>query len=352
MMAISPVNVQNLAVIDFMTDYLTPAMREWKDEARVPYAASCARQIWYGEMSDFIDFPLPKDTNDFLLLQGREAYAHLLKVISGFESKRVGETHVRGQFYDSWRIMKESNPEEAKRFERLVGQLRMDANFVQNSISSNFAEKCEAKSARDISGQVKGDKVLIVAGKSRYGDVNDLTERMARVCENLQKRNYDFIAVTHPTIEDKLKTATEEWKTNKKLRSKISVVPFDDIGRAVEEADRVYVLSAMGENTEADNLLMQAWADRAREDNTMVCLRGNPSKRGSSVAPWTELSADDGYYSPEDVRAEMQRRGRSNDQIVQNAIKAFDECAGFRLQGRLPKNEIPRHMPELLAAQG
>ena len=351
-MTSSNVTVQKLAVIDFMTDYLTPEMSAWKDEARVPYAASCARQIWYGELDDFSDFPLPENTDNFLLLRGPEAYAHLLKVISGFESKRVGETHVRGQFYDSWRIMRESYPEEAKRFERLVGQLRMDASFVQNSISSNFAEKCEAKSARDISGQVKGDKVLIVAGKSRYGDVNDLTERMARVCENLQKRNMDFISVTHPTMEDKLRTATEVWKSSKKLKSKIDVVAFDDIGRAVEEADRVYVLSAMGEDLEADTLLTQAWAGRVRDDNTLVHLRGNPAKRGASTEPWASLNDDESYFSPEDVRAEMQRRGRSNNQVVKNAMAAFEICADLRVQGRLPKNEIPRNMPQLLASQG
>ncbi|MBL4803370.1 MAG: hypothetical protein JKY71_00770 [Alphaproteobacteria bacterium] len=351
-MVSSAVNVQNLAVIDFMTDYLTPEMSAWKDEARVPYAASCARQIWYGEMEDFADFPLPADKENFLLLQGKEAYSHLLKVISGFESKRVGETHVRSQFYDSWRVMKESYPEEAKRFERLVGQLRMDANFVQNKISANFAEECEAKSALTLSGQEKGDKVLIVAGISRHGDVTDLTERMARVCENLQKRNPDFISVTHPTMEDKLKTATGMWKTEKKLRSNINVVPFDEIGRSVEEADRVYVLTAIGENPEADNILVQTWADRVRDDNTIVHLRGKPSKRGANDAPWTSLTREDGFISSEDVTAEEHRRERNNELIINNAKAAFDVCARLRLEGRLPKNEIPREMPELLASQG
>ena len=333
-------------VVDFESEHLTQEIEDWRNGAIVPYAASCARQIWYGTPGDFDKFPVKGNQPNLTFYFGEEAYAHLLKIVSGYESKRLGETHIRGQFYDGWRWLQQHHPEDAKRFQRIVGQLKKDANFIKNSISANFKEICEASAARDLSGQGKNSDVLVIAGFSRHGDVSDLTERMIRVSENLQKKRSGFIKATHPDMAGRLAISMKLMRDKKVIRGPVEVADFSGMAEAIEKADCVYVLTAMGENPKVDEKIVDAWSQRIRQDNVLVHLRGNPQKRGKSSGAWTKVVSE-GYISPEQVREELSLRRVHNEKTVENAIKAFAECARLRNMGRLPQNVLPKERPEL-----
>lgn len=334
------VQVSDLVVIDFHTKHLTPEIQEWKERTSVPFAASCARQIWYGTEEDFEDFPYPPNREAVKILKGAEAYSALLRVQSGFESSRLGETHVKSQFDEGWRCFNDEDPDKAEGYQRLIGMMREDVNFIRNDIAAAFRYQRHETSARDISGQKKGDQLLVIGSMSKAG-VSVLTEGIIRVSENRQKNNDHFLRVTHPDLEvfRSLRNGLLEMKQRGKLRTNIEFVEFDMIGKLMEVSDRVYVDIAMGSDPENEAQIIAAWRDRTRRDNTLTHMRGDPHKRALSTPLWAEASLDN-YISPEDIRHDMADRATTNRKVLENADVAFDMCGQLRLAGRKPMNCI------------
>lgn len=335
------VMVGDLMVIDFHSKHLTPEIQAWKEQAAVPFAASCARQIWYGTEDDFRDFPYPENRDAVKTLKGAEGYSALLRVLSGFESNRLGETHVKSQFDEGWRCFNDEHPDKAEGYQRLIGMLREDVNFIRNDIASAFKYQRHEMSARDLSGQKKGEELLVIGSVSKAGIVSAFTEGIIRVSENRQKNNDHFLRVTHPDPDtlQTMRNALLQMKQDKKLRTNIEFVDFDLIGKLMDLSDRVYVDLPMGSDPEGEAQIIAAWRDRTRNDNTLTHLRGDPHNRALSTSLWAEADLDN-YFSPEDIRHDMAERGRNNRKVLENADAAFDMCGQLRLEGRKPKNCI------------
>ncbi len=333
--------VADLVVIDFHSKHLTPEIQAWKENAAVPFAASCSRQIWYGTPEDFKDFPYPANKDAVKTLNGAEAYSALLRVISGFESNRLGETHVKSQFYEGWRCFNDEYPDKAESYQRLVGMLNEDVNFIRNDIASAFKYQRHEISARDLSGQAKGDKLLVIGSVGKGGIVSAFTEGIIRVSENRQKNRDNFLTVTTPEPEalEILKEQLLQMKRAGKLSTNIEVADFSEIGRQMDESDRVYVDVPMGSAPEAEAQIVNAWRDRIRDDNTLTHMRGDSHNRALSTPLWADAGLDH-YFSPEDIRHDMAERGRNNRIVLENADRAFDMCGQLRLEGRKPKNCI------------
>jgi hypothetical protein len=352
MAVLDPLTIHDLMVADFETECLTPEINDWWNKASLPYAASCARQIWFGDVQAFKTFPVPEGQEcNIKFLRTHEAYANLLAVLSGYESKRIGEQHIRGQFAQGWSQYTQEHPDGAQRMQKLVGQLKTDAAFIHTHISSCFQERCEAQAARDLSGQKKGDYIAIFAGKGRHGGLTPLTERMIRVSENLQKKNDDFITVVSPTDADFSATSAEIdlWRSQHKIRTKIDVVRTSALPIAISEAKHVYVLTPMGESIKTDKMIVDAWQKYAVADGHLVHLRGDPSLRGTSDQFWGGQEIRQ-YISPESVQGELKHRDEVNERVIANAQEAFTVCAQARCKGLLPSKVIQAEHPELLIA--
>ena len=335
------ITIDELVVIDFHTTDLTPEIQDWKEKAAVPFAASCARQIWYGTQDDFEDFPFPEDYEKVDFLQGPDAYADLLRVVSGFESKRVGETHIRSQFYDGWRCFNEEYPEIARDYQTMIGMIKQDVNFIRNHITSNFKQQRHEHAARDLSGQEKGDSILVIPTMGRGTNIGTFTEGIIRLSENKQKHRDNFLSITHPEPEmlERLSEEVKKMRAGGQFRSNIEVLPFEDIAQHFEQFDRVYVDMPMDSNPEAEAEIIGAWKNRVRTDNTMTHMRGDPKNRALSSAQWSEAGLDS-FVSPEDIRHDMADRGRNNKQVLLNAESAFSMCAELRWSGLKPENNI------------
>ncbi len=335
------VDISSLFVVDYNSLFETDEMRAWRERTSVPFAASCSRQIWYGHEEDFQDFPYPENNAHLKTMKSTEAYEALLRVVSGFESQRLGETHIRSQFHNGWRCIVEKNPKEATRYERLVGQINEDVSFVRNNIASGFKERRHETVARDLSGQSKGDRILLVGSLGKGDNLSAFTLGLIRVSENKQKKLNDFITITHPDSEE-LARITEVHKThisNKELRSNVNFVPFSDLSSEIEKSDCIYVDIPMGKYVEADHQIIQAWRDRVNHDNSLTHMRGDPDNRALSSDLWLGADLDD-YISPEDIREEMSKRGRDNKLIVDMSMRAFELCAEIRLAGHKPASKI------------
>ena len=335
------VKVEDLAVVDFNTKHYSPEIQEWKEEHTFPFAAACSKQVWYGEAHEFENFPYPpENTNQIKTLHGAEAYAHILGIMSGFQSPKEGESHIRSDFNVGWRTFCAEDAEKSLRYQGLVGHLREDVNFIRDDIASRFLPHRHEHAARDISGQVKGDNVLII-GHQGKGCIGGFTEGIIRQTENRQKRRNHFIKFTHPDPEVlvSMKRTLVGMRKAKQLRSDIEFVNFSDIGEHLETVQRVYFDIPMNEYPEAQEELLAAWMNRINRENTLTVLRGDPKNKGLSTELWKEK----GLYNvilPEDIRKEMAERGRNNRQVIMDSEKAMEMCGQLRLMEKKPKNCI------------
>ncbi len=88
---------------------------------------TCLRKIWI--------FFSPPPTTEMPVLTGTQAYAFLLKVISGLESEIAGETEISHQFKEAWEKYKQTHTQNAlqKLFERLFEDSKeIRSQYLQN----------------------------------------------------------------------------------------------------------------------------------------------------------------------------------------------------------------------------
>lgn len=349
----SELSVNGLCVVDFKSKYLTEEMQAWRERNAVPFAASCARQIWYGDTACFADFPYGNVRNMISVLEGPDGYERLLRVMAGLESEREGETHVRGQFADGWRALQSSDPDKAAQFQKLYGQLRMDTTLIQQRILSKHKKRLPEHAARSLSGQVKGDDVLLVAHVTGGGVLANNSERIIRVTENTQKKRDAFLTVTHPDpdVLANMSDLITSLSFERRIRSTISLVSFDEAIDAVlggtPHYDRLYVDVPMGDYSDADYLLVESWKVRPLRESTLTHLKGTPMARGASTGVWLDPELEN-YISPEALREEMTERGERNKVILQQAADAASTCAQIRARGELPKNVLADRRPDLM----
>lgn len=337
------VTVDNLRLLKFNTRYLSDKVKSWQEEAGVPFAESCDNQIWYGKKTDFDDFPFPKGRGDEVkVMDDENAYKFLLDTVSGFRSKRKGETHIRRQFTDGLKVLKDSHPEKEKDYQSLVCQIKKDIAYIQNSVSVGHKNTNNIMIARDLSGQVKGETVLVVGSLGSGGLIGDNTKKIIGLSENKQDPNGKmlgrdhFIRITHPdpVALESLKQQVDVLKDKGIFRSNIDFVDFADINVQFEECDRTYVDLPMKPDDIMDNIMAMSWMDRVRQDNTLVHMRGNPLTQMQSTDIWKQEGlVSSGYIAPEELLTESATRSKSNHLILQRVDNASRTLAALRLDG-------------------
>ncbi len=345
------VTVDNLRLLRFNTRYLSDEVKDWQEKAGVPFAESCDNQIWYGKKSDFDDFPFPDGRGDEVkVMDDKDAYKFLLDTVSGFRSKRKGETHIRRQFTDGLNVLKNKHADKEQNYQNLVCHIKRDIAYIENSVSVGHKNTNNIVVARDLSGQVKGETVLVVGSLGSGGLIGNNTKKMICLSENKQDPNGkmlgrdNFIRVTNPDPDalSSLKKQIDSLKDQGIFRSNIDVVDFSDIGVQFEECDRVYVDLPMVPESDVDNIMTMAWMDRVRNDNTLVHMRGNPLTQMLSTETWKQDNMlNSGYISPEDILEEGSARSRENTRILQRVDNASRTIAELRLDGvEHPSKEI------------
>ena len=337
------VTVENLRLIRFNTKYLSSDIRTWQEKAGVPFAESCDNQIWYGHKDDFDDFPFPKGRGDEVkVMDDKDAYKFLLDTVSGFRSKNRGETHIRRQFYDGLKCLKADHPDKEKPYQGLVSNIKKDIAFIQDEISIGYKKTDNLTISRDLSGQVKGETVLIIGSLGSGGLIGNNTKKMIGLSENKQDPNGKmlgrdhFIRVSHPDPVElhALREQVETLREQGIFRSNIDYVDFSDISVQFEECDRVYIDLPMKPNDTMDSIVVMAWQERVRNDNVMTHMRGNPLKRMQSTDTWLNAGLDaDSYVSPEDIIEECELRSTNNKLTIQSVDMATRTISEMRAKG-------------------
>ena len=156
MTRVEKVTINDLVVVDFPTKIkrLPVALENWKQKSGIPFVKSCARYAWYGNKNNLNNFPDSFDEKSKLrTMRGKEAYVFLLRLISGFESPKLGEKEIRGQFVKKWKEMLGSNPELNGTHGSFVQHIIADSRVVGNLICSGWLNDRYELVARNLSGQ-------------------------------------------------------------------------------------------------------------------------------------------------------------------------------------------------------
>lgn len=340
--------IGELVVLDFRTEHLTDAISGWRNRTHVPYAESCARQVWYGDSSTFSSFPIKNQKQqDYAFYEGVKGYEFLMKLNLGLLSKKQAEVNIKGQFYQGWeKAQKEQPLSRQGYYDRFVEWVKADTRLVHNSILKDFKRLRTENSARDLSGMQRNEQILILGTIKSNGEVSSRSDGMVRVFSSNTGRKVSEIAVTHPD-KDKLKILFEHF-SNLKERDIINVnltkVDFDDLPLAVDLYDRVFVDTLAEDDAETNRKLVSAWKDRQRRDNVIVHMDA-PARM---VRQWTATFRDDSYVSPKDIDRDMGVRARKNREVVEKTERAVKVIADLRALGKQPsKRMLMEVAPEL-----
>ncbi len=335
------VGIHDLVVADFRTENMQDQVRQWRISNHVPYAESCARQIWFGSTQAFETFPSDKiHGHSYTLHHGANAYQHLMRLNLGLLSRQFGETNIAGQFYNGWAEMHKTYPEKAKPYDTLVQQLTNDTRLIRGLIMPDWKMKVHELAARDLSGMQNQDSVLVIGHLTEKGHISPMTDMLVRKLTSNENMRAREVLITHPDPQTKNKLLEElkGLKDSKRIRGDVSAFDFDDLSVAFELYDRVYITMPMGLNPEADQTIINAWKGRNAEENTITHLRAPAENMAASLKPW--IIADlDNYTSPEDIREEMVKRERNNTKLAQDAENTILKCIQLRLQGLQPSRK-------------
>lgn len=342
-------SLENLMVVDVRAKNVNGAIEAWRDGEGILRAESCARQVFYGFEKDLSGFPWD-ESDEVNHRQGSAAYEFLLKLISGCESPRFGETHIKNQFFERWKKATQKPFFPENKYAEFIGQLRRDVNHVQEKIMSKFGKLAPEQIARDLSKQKRGEKIVVLGDLSLRGRLSRCTERVLRICENKQKRLDGFLTVTHPdkevlaTISDELR----EMKVSGKVRSNILISDFEDAAQSILTADQVYACIPMGSREGDEEKIVQTWKSGVADVcGQLTHLTGIQGPEVKSTNLWKAADLQN-YISPEDIEVEKQRRYASNDRVSLQIKQAFALIAKIRGEGRqVLESELKESAPEL-----
>lgn len=341
-----------LCALSFRTPHLNDALTRWRLDHPVMMAESCARQVWVCTPETAASLPdLPRG-NAFQKMSGQAAYHFLLRLLTGMDSQKKGETNINGQFFQGWEKFLSDHPVASRGLSHVIQDVKTDARHVSNIILSQHKVRRHEIAARDLSGQSKGETALIIASEGRYGGASIFSKGIAQVIGNNRKGRVRDIVITHPD-NGTLETLYREFKSmvfEKKISAGVGQVRFEDLSPAFEICDRVYSDLCMGTDEDHHKYIIETWRQRERRDNTITTLRGNSEKQGQSSGVWLQ-SGIDNWISAEQIREEMTARGAYNLHLEQKSEEVFAFCARTRASGKAVSERMVKDFLQTLDRQ-
>ncbi len=337
-----PLTVNDLVVVDFPSKNEVHEHIGWKDKrlwGDVLVAEKCARNIWGGPSAAFEDFPLPQgEEGTYQRLEGKEAYAHLLRFMLGFVNPTGYDGGAIKHFHKYFAISSTTHRQKFAHLQPLAMNLLVDYSIMAKQIQPLLKSKSRPMVARDLVGQKSGDVVLII------GDVEDdntkptdLTQGVAVATNGNGLRTPGAMDVMHPDEVGRfvLQEGLSQTFTKKGMNIRPFSLPFDHLRLVMEFADCVYVTLEMDKNPEADKRLVEAWKARESADGMLAHLKAakGVGAKSKSSKIWAKASLDN-YVSPEDISREIECREDDFEYAVERVEDGTRILAKLRALGK------------------
>lgn len=323
---------QDFVVLNLKTTKIPSIVMEWwRTQSNVATAESCARQVWFGTQYLFAKCPDKAD-----LIYGEDAYAFMLRLMTGMESAKKGETEIKRQILDGWRDYKgEQGAMVPVILETVMQHLQADSRFVKELALNGHKQNEHCLVSRQMSTYQRGSAALVVGDLNRSGNLSEYTDRTLRALNNRNRRS-SGVFLTHPSqeVREQMRKELDRLKKEGILKTVVDVHPFEDLPQFVEIASATFIDLPMGKNPEADAFIQSVWSNRVKQESSLVHLRGKPELRGMSSSEWAELMSDPSYISPEDIYKERGIRSRNNKEKERLAIEISAICAQRRAEGQ------------------
>jgi len=335
-------NLSDLALVHFGSKNLCSMVREWAGANSFAPLESCARQVWAGHSSTFKDFPFNEAEQDISMLTGSQAYQFALELLTGLKSERVGENHVVRQFREKWEQFRSEHPSLEEKLRPYMEALEKDIGQIRSKIIDHIIPFRYQKALQIVSGQSKGDKILVVGHMAKTGEPSDdMKETIHFLGNNRNGRPLvnEIAVIAMNVSEAKAICAWIKTQQNQKRIHPdiiINVIDKDDLAIAVEVYDRFYMTSTLGKNIDLEEELKFAWKKRMKTNNTITLLRGQPELRGNTPEDWVDMKAS-GVRIAEDIWEALGQIKTHNSKLVSLANEMIEFCCRSREAGSSPQ---------------
>lgn len=340
------VRVSDLVTVDFRPEEMTERLKRWRNELRAFISSNCERHVWFGSIDDFHDFPC-KDLDPDRLTCAEDAYASLAAYAAGISGNEI-DTHNRNQFREIGRILEVRSPERYARFRDLIRCINEDVKLADKYWLQGHRPTRADVVARDLSGQKKQERVLLVGELTTRGNLSLQTSGLLRALGAHKSRHASEIFVAHPdpVILEKIQKRIQKLEGGMKLRSKVSPVPFEDVPRIIESTPRVYDCTEP-HRYQGRQFLVSCWQGRIAQEGILTFLPDDVGLDESLL--YQGFGTSGNIVMPSDVVREIKAREDSNVRILNRAREGLGFCAQLRVADITPNKAVICELaPELL----
>lgn len=341
---VSALRVPDLGIVSFyVEDPQNVYLQIWREEQKLPVGETCFRTLVFGPAAELAAIELPSERNVRMRshadrLQGVDAYKFLLRLLTGLESKREGDSHIVSQFKDGWIKFQKGDPAKAVPMETLVQYLTTDSRLIVTHFAKDIHTQNIQNAAKLLIGH-KGSQRAIIMGNGTADKVSPVTISMARVLSTPGKTSVSEIGVVHPDPEVRARIL-EEFELLRRAHKldpglMLRDITVNDLPTAFENYDRVYSDLPMEMDSTFDGKVIQAWSGRERQDNRFAHLRGSVARQGLSSPAFTDAEKTmTNYFSPEQVMAKNAEIGVNNRNLRTRAEALVEFIGAKRLSGQ------------------
>ncbi len=329
--------IENLTVAAFDTKTkLTPELSEWRVENQIPMAESCTRQVWYGRTCDFKNFP----EEGIDLFHGVEAYSFLLRVMSDIDEDHEWHRNAIIAYNEQRQSFLFMHPEHAARLEKFHRFFTSDSTFLRSQHQDKLAPRGYKDLVREVSRQRNGDTALLIGSLNRHGQLAKRTVDAVQALAKSRQNRVSEIFVTHPVAETARgieKHLSDPQYIGRGSPIKVETIKFRHIPVCFDYCDRVLIDLPMRGFVIEEGFIRDSWNARARNDNTLTHLRGDPTQCDKTSAEWADFAASHpDVFLQDAIRAMKPVLEERNNRVKVMMLRDFAAAATLRGNGMRP----------------
>ena len=315
----------------------------------------CTRNVLLGSKSD-VEALLPEISTPHTSYSAENAYAHLLRYVTGQFSKTRGESQIVDQFKKSWNEFSIQTPEKAKSLHYLYDSIIADNRTVRTHATAELRPAFYETTAHDLSGQKGGEDVLLVAGENNARNgYSTVTRNLVKQLVNNRKNAVGTLYITHPDPEMLKSMMTQMQKDSIISKHLPTPIPFEEaFANSAQRKPRLtFVTLKMDQYPEADTTMLRFCDEHEAFRMRLVHLGGNTKPDRITRGVWKDHTMELAIM-PEAITATQNAAQTRNKQIVDGVgLYAANNCALSRLSGKNPiTNIITKPTDEYLRGSG
>lgn len=319
----------------------------------------CKREILIGHKKDIYLTELAIET-PHQVKRREDAYAHVLRYITGQFSKTRGESQIVSQFKKGWEEFEKTNPDKAAELNYFYESIMADNGLMRQHVTTDLKPAFYETTAHDLSGQKNGETVLIIASSNTKGNgPGEVTMNLVKQLANNRKGRVEKLLVTHPqsTICDAI-CAQLQRKVGR-LATPVRSIPFTealDINGSLLRTDKVFVTFPAGKCPEIDQMIHKACAELEVFGGQLIHLGGPNKDDRIARGVWAQHQHRDAIMPEAIIETQLASQKRNADIIEGPGKIAALNCAFSHARSQKPIaafiTEPPERYAHLTSSQG